>query len=61
MTRQRGPVPSSDPNIRIGIEIPASLYMRLRDHADATGSSISKLCRDGALREMDRPKAPEAT
>lgn len=49
----------TDPSIRVGIEMPASVYQRLREHADAIGSSISKLCRDGAVREMERPKTPE--
>lgn len=51
----------SDPIIRVNVQMPASVYIRIRDHADLTGSSISKLCRDGALRELDRPKTPEAT
>jgi len=56
MTRRK-PVPS-DHNIRVGIEMPASVYMRLREHADLTRSSISKLCREGALRELERSETP---
>ncbi len=46
------PQPPSDPSIRVGINMPASVYQRLREHADATGSSISQLCREGALRAL---------
>lgn len=60
MSRPRIPVPK-EANIRVNVQMPASTYIRIRDHADATGSSISKLCRDGAVREMERPKTPEAT
>lgn len=43
-----------DPSIRVGIKMPASVYVRLRQHADLTRSSISRLCREAALRELDR-------
>lgn len=60
MARRPKPAPA-DPNIRIGIQIPASIYVRLRQHADLTGTSISKLCREGALRELEQLEPPEAT
>lgn len=45
--------PDSDPPIKVTVSMPASVYIRLRDHAARTpGSNMSKLCRDGALREL---------
>jgi hypothetical protein len=44
----------SDPNIRVGIEMPASVYQRLSEHARERKVSLSRLCRDGALRELER-------
>lgn len=44
----------SDPSIRVGIEMPASTYQRLCEHARDRKTSLSRLCRDGALRELDR-------
>lgn len=44
----------SDPNIRVGIEMPASVYRRLTEHARERKVSLSRLCRDGALRELER-------
>lgn len=61
MTRARIPVPAADPSIKVGINMPASVYQRLREFCDLTGTSISKLCRDGALREIEQAEAPEAT
>lgn len=53
MRKQRNNRPApSDPSIRISVDMPASVYQRLREHADASGSSISRLCREGALREL---------
>ena len=54
------PTTASDPSIKVTINMPASVYVRLRDHAGATGTSISKLCRDGALREMAAVAAQES-
>lgn len=51
---RRGPRPSDDPPIKVGIHMPASTYQRLREHADRTGSNISKLCSAGALLELAR-------
>ncbi len=48
----KAPRPTSDPSIRVGINMPASLYQRLREHAELTGTSISQLCREGALRAL---------
>jgi predicted DNA-binding protein len=42
----------SDPSIKVAIHMPASLYQRLREHADRRGASISLLCREAALREL---------
>lgn len=44
----RKPAPE-DLSIKVQVNMPASVYQRLREHAAATGTSISKLCRDGAL------------
>lgn len=46
------PRPSSDPTIKVSVMMPASTYMALRAHADETGSTISELCRDAALRTI---------
>jgi hypothetical protein len=53
----RKPVPS-DPSIKVQVFKPASVYQRLREHADRTGSSIGRLCREGALRELECAAAP---
>ncbi len=44
--------PPSDPTIKVSVMMPASVYQRLREHADETGSSISEVCRDAALRTI---------
>lgn len=41
--------PHSDPPIKVTVSMPASVYIRLRDHAALTGSNMSQLCCDGAL------------
>ncbi len=46
------PRPSSDPTIKVSVMMPASVYMILRAHADETGSNISEICRDAALRTI---------
>jgi hypothetical protein len=46
------PRPSSDPTIKVTVNMPASVFMRLRAHADETGSNISELCREAALRTI---------
>jgi hypothetical protein len=43
---------SSDPSIKVIIQMPASVYNRLRQRAFATGSSMSRICREGALRAL---------
>ena len=44
--------PSSDPTIKVSVSLPASVYQRMREHADETGSNISELCREAALRTI---------
>jgi hypothetical protein len=46
------PRPSSDPTIKVSVMMPASVYMQLRAHADETGSNISEICREAALRTI---------
>lgn len=41
-------------NIKVGIEMPESLYRQLRDHARITKTSVSKLCREAARNELER-------
>jgi predicted DNA-binding protein len=53
MTRPRG----SEPRIKTSIHLSASLYQRLREHAERTGSSIGRLFCDGALAELERIEA----
>ncbi len=47
-----------DASIKVQVFKPASVYQRLREHADRTGSSIGRLCREGALRELECAAAP---
>jgi hypothetical protein len=47
----------SDPSVKVQVDMPASVYVRLRDHAKRTRSSMSRLCREGALRELERLEA----
>ncbi len=46
------PSPNSDPSIRVNVNMPASLYQRLREHADANGTTVGNLCREGASRSL---------
>jgi hypothetical protein len=55
----RGKPPSSDPSIKVAIHMPASVYQRLRERADAAGSNISRLLRDGALRALADAEQPQ--
>jgi hypothetical protein len=52
----RKPVPS-DSSIKVQVFMPASVYQRLREHADRAGSNISRVCREGALRVLAAGKA----
>ena len=44
--------PTSDPSVKVILKMPASIYHQLREHAHRTGSTMSRLCRDGALRAL---------
>jgi hypothetical protein len=46
------PRPSSDPRIKVTVFMPASVYQRLREHAERTRSTMSRVCREGALRAL---------
>jgi hypothetical protein len=52
----RKPAPG-DPSIKVQVFMPASVYQRLRERTDCTGSCISRLC-EGALRELECAPAP---
>jgi hypothetical protein len=45
-------LPPSDPVIKVTVFMPASVHLRLREHADRTGSNVSKLCREGVLHAL---------
>jgi hypothetical protein len=54
------PRSNSDPNVKVTVFMPASLYQRLREHAERTGQNMSQLCRDAALAAIAAvAKAPE--
>lgn len=54
-----GRQPSDDPSIKVTVFMPASVYQRLRDHADRTGGNMSQLCREGALVALAAATAAE--
>lgn len=48
----------ADPTIKVTVFMPASVYQRLREHADRTGANMSQLCRDGALTALATTAEP---
>lgn len=44
----------ADPMIKVQVDMPSSLYVRLREFSVSTKLSLSRLCRDGARSEMER-------
>jgi hypothetical protein len=55
-----GRYPASEDPIKVTVSMPVALYMRLRAHADLTGSSLSQLCREGALAALAAATAEPA-
>lgn len=54
------PRPVLDPSVKVGINMPASALQRLQDYARAHNTSVSELCRAGALRQIEGPAEPHA-
>ena len=51
------PRPPRDITITCKIGMPAGTYQRIREHAARSKTSISRLCREGAIAEIDRLEA----
>jgi hypothetical protein len=47
--------------IKVKVSMPASTHLRLREHARAAGTSLSRLCCESALRAIDATLAVAST